>query len=229
MVKTPDFPGGGGRRVEEYPTDACRRVVATHAGQQTSMNTVRRARWTAARAEGMRTAVVLRYYEDMSEPRDRQRARRSASGRSRHCVTGRGPNWKNRRRVAAEQDGPKRRTGREPAMVQPPRACGNIRPRDVRGPRPRRARCAHPREVGRARHDEGSADDQSIIGYGTSVFGGQEVAPARAEGSRRRTYAEVARRAAALAHGAPAAGVDGDQRVGTVHVNNGRAPRPTWQ
>jgi RNA polymerase sigma-70 factor (sigma-E family) len=55
------------RRVEEYPTDDLPdRVVADHALASDLQDTVRRAldRLPAR----MRTAVVLRYYEDMSEP-----------------------------------------------------------------------------------------------------------------------------------------------------------------
>jgi fatty-acyl-CoA synthase len=60
----------------------------------------------------------------------------------------------------------------------------------------------------------------SIMRYGTSVFGGQEVVTGTGEGTRRRTYAEVARRAARLAHALRRLGVDGDQRVATFMWNN---------
>ncbi len=55
------------RRVEEYPTDDLPdRVVADHALASDLQDTMRRAldRLPAR----MRTAVVLRFYEDMSEP-----------------------------------------------------------------------------------------------------------------------------------------------------------------
>ena len=60
----------------------------------------------------------------------------------------------------------------------------------------------------------------SIMRYGTSVFGGQEAVTGTGEGTRRRTYAEVARRAARLAHALRRLGVDGDQRVATFMWNN---------
>jgi fatty-acyl-CoA synthase len=60
----------------------------------------------------------------------------------------------------------------------------------------------------------------SIMGYGTSAFGGQEVVTFTGEGTRRRTYAEVGRRAARLANALRRLGVDGDQRVATFMWNN---------
>ena len=54
------------RRVEEYPTeDIPDRPVADHAGDSELQDTLRRALDRLPRQ--MRTAVVLRYYEDMSE------------------------------------------------------------------------------------------------------------------------------------------------------------------
>ncbi|HEY4462754.1 MAG TPA: long-chain fatty acid--CoA ligase [Streptosporangiaceae bacterium] len=60
----------------------------------------------------------------------------------------------------------------------------------------------------------------SIMRYGTSAFNGQEVVTGTGEGTRRRTYAEVARRAARLAHALRRLGVDGDERVATFMWNN---------
>jgi fatty-acyl-CoA synthase len=56
--------------------------------------------------------------------------------------------------------------------------------------------------------------------YGTSAFGGQEVVTSTGDGTRRRTYAEVGRRAARLANGLRRLGIDGDQRVATFMWNN---------
>jgi RNA polymerase sigma-70 factor (sigma-E family) len=54
------------RRVEEYPTeDIPDRPIADHAGDSELQDTLRRALDRLPRQ--MRTAVVLRYYEDMSE------------------------------------------------------------------------------------------------------------------------------------------------------------------
>jgi RNA polymerase sigma-70 factor (sigma-E family) len=54
------------RRVEEYPTDDIpEQAVADHAGDSDLQDALRRA--IARLPRRMRTAVVLRYYEDMSE------------------------------------------------------------------------------------------------------------------------------------------------------------------
>jgi RNA polymerase sigma-70 factor (sigma-E family) len=54
------------RRVEEYPTDDIpEQVVADHAGDSELQDTLRRA--IERLPQRMRAAVVLRYYEDMSE------------------------------------------------------------------------------------------------------------------------------------------------------------------
>jgi fatty-acyl-CoA synthase len=62
----------------------------------------------------------------------------------------------------------------------------------------------------------------SIMRYGTSVFGDREVVTSAGSGSppRRRTYAEVGRRAARLANALRGLGVDADQRVATFMWNN---------
>jgi fatty-acyl-CoA synthase len=60
----------------------------------------------------------------------------------------------------------------------------------------------------------------AIMRYGISAFGGQEVVTCTGEGTRRRTYAEVARRAARLANALRRLGIDGDQRVATFMWNN---------
>jgi fatty-acyl-CoA synthase len=59
-----------------------------------------------------------------------------------------------------------------------------------------------------------------LMRYGTSVYGEREVVTATEDGTRRRTYAEVGRRAAQLAGALRKLGVDGDQRVGTLMWNN---------
>jgi len=63
---------------------------------------------------------------------------------------------------------------------------------------------------------------ESIMRYGTSIFGDREVVTlAGADGSvRRRTYADVGRRAARLANALRDLGVDADQRVATFMWNN---------
>jgi fatty-acyl-CoA synthase len=60
----------------------------------------------------------------------------------------------------------------------------------------------------------------SLMRYGTSVFGEREVVTATEDGTRRRTYAEVGRRAAQLAGALRRLGVDADQRVATLMWNN---------
>jgi fatty-acyl-CoA synthase len=60
----------------------------------------------------------------------------------------------------------------------------------------------------------------SIMRYGTSVFGDREVVTFTGDSVRRRSYADVGRRAARLANALRDLGVDGDQRVGTFMWNN---------
>src|SRR5262249_58795220 len=55
---------------------------------------------------------------------------------------------------------------------------------------------------------------------GTTVQAASEVPTATAEGTRRRTYAEVGRRTAQLASGLRDLGITGDQRVATFMWNN---------
>ena len=60
----------------------------------------------------------------------------------------------------------------------------------------------------------------SVMRHVTTVHGDTEVVTATADGTRRRTYAEVGRRAARLAHALRGLGIDGDQRVATFMWNN---------
>jgi fatty-acyl-CoA synthase len=60
----------------------------------------------------------------------------------------------------------------------------------------------------------------SIMRYGTQVFGDAEVATFNGAEMRRRSYAEVGRRAARLAGALRRLGVTGDQRVATFMWNN---------
>jgi fatty-acyl-CoA synthase len=61
----------------------------------------------------------------------------------------------------------------------------------------------------------------SILRFGTEIFGDSEVVTLDEGGRRRRrTYTEVGERAARLANGLRALGIDGDQRVGTFMWNN---------
>ena len=60
----------------------------------------------------------------------------------------------------------------------------------------------------------------SIMRYGTTAFGDKNVVTNTGDGSRRQTYADLARRAARLANALRRLGVDGDQRVATFMWNN---------
>ena len=60
----------------------------------------------------------------------------------------------------------------------------------------------------------------SIMRYGTTIFGNREAVTSTADGTRRRTYAEVGLRASRLANALRRLGVDSDQRVGTFMWNN---------
>jgi fatty-acyl-CoA synthase len=59
-----------------------------------------------------------------------------------------------------------------------------------------------------------------LMQYGTTVHADATVVTATADGTRSRTYGEVGRRAARLAHVLRGLGVTGDQRVGTFMWNN---------
>src|SRR4051812_18035157 len=59
-----------------------------------------------------------------------------------------------------------------------------------------------------------------LLRYGSTVHEASRVSTWTGEGTRTATFAEVGARAAQLAHGLRALGVDGDQRVGTFMFNN---------
>ncbi len=59
-----------------------------------------------------------------------------------------------------------------------------------------------------------------LLRHGATVHGGAEVVTWTESGPRRRSYAEVGRRCAALAHALRGLGVTGDQRVATFMWNN---------
>ena len=60
----------------------------------------------------------------------------------------------------------------------------------------------------------------SLMRHGTTVHADAEVVTATADGTRSRSYAELGRRAAQLAHGLRSLGITGDQRVATFQWNN---------
>jgi len=60
----------------------------------------------------------------------------------------------------------------------------------------------------------------TLLKYGTTVHAGSEVVTWTGEGARRRSYADVGRRAGRLAHALRMLGVAGDQRVATFMWNN---------
>jgi fatty-acyl-CoA synthase len=60
----------------------------------------------------------------------------------------------------------------------------------------------------------------SVLRHGTTVHADSEVVTATPDGTRSRTYAELGRRVAQLAHGLRGLGIDGDQRVATFMWNN---------
>lgn len=59
-----------------------------------------------------------------------------------------------------------------------------------------------------------------LLRHGSTVHGGAEVVTWTESGARRRSYAEVGRRCAALAHALRGLGVTGDERVATFMWNN---------
>src|SRR5438067_2168531 len=60
----------------------------------------------------------------------------------------------------------------------------------------------------------------SILRHGAAVFADSTVVTVGDGGSRRASFGEVAERSARLANALKAAGVSGDQRVGTFQWNN---------
>jgi len=60
----------------------------------------------------------------------------------------------------------------------------------------------------------------AVLRHGTSVHADSEVVTATADGSRRRSYGDLAGRAARLANALRGLGITGDQRVGTFQWNN---------
>ena len=60
----------------------------------------------------------------------------------------------------------------------------------------------------------------SIMRYGTTAFRDKEVVTSTGEGTRRQSFAELARRSARLAYALRRLGIDGDQRVATFMWNN---------
>ena len=86
------------RRVEEYPTDEMPdQAVADHAGDSDLQDTLRRA--IDRLPQRMRAAVVLRYYEDMTEAEVAERARGEPGHGQEHGVP-RGGQAAHRRRAA---------------------------------------------------------------------------------------------------------------------------------
>jgi fatty-acyl-CoA synthase len=60
----------------------------------------------------------------------------------------------------------------------------------------------------------------SLMRHGTTVHADAEVVTATADGVRTRSFGELGRRAAQLAHGLRSLGITGDQRVATFQWNN---------
>jgi fatty-acyl-CoA synthase len=60
----------------------------------------------------------------------------------------------------------------------------------------------------------------AIMHYGTTAYADREVVTATPDGVRRRTYREIGRRSAQLAHALRSLGIDADQRVATLMWNN---------
>ncbi|MBA0127638.1 long-chain fatty acid--CoA ligase [Haloechinothrix sp. YIM 98757] len=67
---------------------------------------------------------------------------------------------------------------------------------------------------------DGELSIAQLLRYGSQVHGTSEVATWTGQGCRRRSYAEVGRRAAQLAHALRGLGVTSDQRVATFMWNN---------
>ena len=216
------------RRLDEYPTDELPdQAVADHASDSDMAEIVRRA--LARLPMRMRAAVMLRYFEDMTEPEiaavlgislgtvkstvsravAKLRVDAELAGNSRDL-----PLWATVAVVALSGNAVVALSGAYCRYRVTLPSCGARSAvlmvrllREVRAVRS--TMMEYPLTV------------TSIMRYGTSVFGDREVVTcAGAAPVRRRTYAQAGRRAARLANALRRLGVVGDQRVGTFMWNN---------
>src|ERR1700743_1441901 len=224
MVNT-HISGWRKRRVDEYPTDELPDAPSAQDATRDSdlHDVVQRAIDRLPRQ--MRAAVMLRFYDDMTEP-EVAAALGVSVGTVKSTVA---------RAVA------KLRKDAEPGADALPR------PRDPSLDLPRQGGAMHRSYVATSPEKEilairGSGPGNStrrrgrrmdstmmdypltittVMRYGTTVFGDKEVVTcAGDEPSRRRSYAAVGERTARLANALRSLGVDADQRVGTFMWNN---------
>src|SRR5271170_4171596 len=229
MVNT-HISGWRRRRVDEYPTDDLPDSAAAQDATKDSdlHDVVQRAIDRLPRQ--MRAAVMLRFYDDMTEPEVA-----AALGVSVGTVKSTVARAVAKLRKDAELGADAELGGRSPHEA--PRGGGLTQPRITWHYQPQRPKSAHNEALallvalsGTSRGG-GSAVESTmmdfqltvsgIMRYGTTVFGDKEVVTcAGDEPSRRRTYAAVGERTARLANALRSLGVDGDQRVGTFMWNN---------
>jgi RNA polymerase sigma-70 factor (sigma-E family) len=166
------------RRLDEYPTDDIPdRAVADHAtGDSDLQDTLRRA--IDRLPQRMRAAVMLRYYEDMTEAEVAD-----ALGVSLGTVKSTVSRAVAKLRIDAELlaelfSGSQRSDVSLLTWHYPPRNNSGIHPGTIPALRRIRLRVTGQaqQEVGSAQHDDGrAADRDAIMRYGTSAYGDREV------------------------------------------------------
>jgi fatty-acyl-CoA synthase len=237
------------RRVDEYPTDELPDLpVGDHTEAYDLQDVVQRALDRLPRQ--MRAAVVLRYYDDLTEPevsrtlgitvgtvkstvaRALAKLRADEQLRTDIAAFARSATFRvpePRPGAGPDQDGnPGRRT--VPAQRAVPRGARSALSAGLpnarqRGTITQRRRTCESQRWRRQPVDSTMMDIPltvtSIMRYGTTVFGDKEVVTCAApEPAQRRSYAHAGERAARLASALRGLGVDGDQRIGTFMWNN---------
>jgi len=224
MVNT-HISGWRRRRVDEYPTDELPDSPSAEDATSDSdlRDVVQRAIDRLPRQ--MRAAVMLRFYDDMTEPEVA-----AALGVSVGTVKSTVARAVAKLRKDTELGADSLPSPREPSL-DPPRPGGAMRRWLValspsgRSWRPVAIQSRELNEEARDRMDSTMMDHPltitTVMRYGTTVFGDKEVVTcAGDEPPRRRSYAAVGERSARLANALRSLGVEGDQRVGTFMWNN---------
>ncbi len=223
MVNT-HISGWRRRRVDEYPTDELPDSPSAEdaTGDSDLHDVVQRAIDRLPRQ--MRAAVMLRFYDDMTEPEVA-----AALGVSVGTVKSTVARAVAKLRKDAELGADSLPRPRDPSLDPLGRGCNAPGVRGTitfKGDQRQSVDLARElNEEARGRMDSTMMDYPltitTIMRYGTTVFGDKEVVTcAGDEPARRRSYADVGERAARLANALRALGVDGDQRVGTFMWNN---------
>ena len=223
MVNT-HISGWRRRRIDEYPTDELPDSPSAEDATRDSdlHDVVQRAIDRLPRQ--MRAAVMLRFYDDMTEPEVA-----AALGVSVGTVKSTVARAVAKLRQDAELGADSLLHSRDPSLD---RFAGGVMPRTYVALSPSKEILAiqgipvHGTQRGGRGAVESTMMDYpltitTVMRYGTTVFGDKEVVTcAGDEPARRRSYAAVGERTARLANALRSLGIDGDQRVGTFMWNN---------